>query len=381
MKIAQVVCTFPPYMAGTGNVCFHNSLELAKLGHDVTVFTSRYPDEDFKYPDLLKVVRFKPCFRIGNAPFLPKLTAIEKFDIVHLHYPFVFGAELVLLNSLLRNNTLVVTYHQDLIFGGILGYLVRIYNIIVRDQVISKAKRILTPTLDHFANSSVKHVLTCRETDVIELPNGVDPEHFNPGVSNRELREKYGIRDDENVVLFVGALDKAHIVKGVDILLNAFRKLQSAGKVSLLIVGDGDLRHQYEKLAKDLAISDRVIFTGTILNWELPAYYALSDLVVLPSTSVEMFGMVLVEAMACGRPVIGTTLPGLRTVVDDGKNGLLAEPGNVDDLTAKMQYLLDNEPVRKRFGVQGRKKAEDRYSWPKIGKTLEQVYLEVLSEA
>jgi glycosyltransferase involved in cell wall biosynthesis len=367
-------------MAGTGNVCFHNSLELAKLGHDVTVFTSRYPDEDFKYPDLLKVVRFKPCFRIGNAPFLPKLIVLGKFDIVHLHYPFVFGAELVLLNSLLRKNTLVITYHQDLIFGGILGYLVRIYNIIVRDQVLSKAKRILTPTLDHFASSEVKQLLARRETDVIELPNGVDPEHFNPGVSNRELREKYRIRDDENVVLFVGALDKAHIVKGVDVLLNAFRKLQSAGKVSLLIVGDGDLRHQYEKLARDLAISDRVTFTGTILNWELPAYYALSDLVVLPSTSVEMFGMVLVEAMACGKPVIGTTLPGLRTVVDDGKNGLLAEPGNVEDLTAKMQYLLDNEPVRKRFGAQGRKKAEDRYSWPKIGKTLEQVYIEVLSE-
>lgn len=381
MRIAQVVHTFPPYMGGTGNVCFHNSLELAKLGHDVTVFTSRYPDEDFKYPDLIKVVRFKPCLRIGLAPFLPKLIVLEKFDIVHLHYPFVFGAELILLNSLLRKNIFVVTYHQDLIFDGMLGYLIEVYNRVVGNQVLSKAKRILAPSFDYLANSSIKHILVPREQDVVELPNGVDIEEFNPNISSRELREKYGMRDNENVILFVGALDESHKFKGVDVLLKAFSKLVHSQDVTLIIVGRGSLENSYRMIATELGISTKVIFAGGVSDDELPKYYSLCDLFILPSVSkAEIFGLVLVEAMSCGKPVIATNLPGVRTVVDDGKNGLLVEPGNVGDLAVKMQYLLGNESTRKSFGIRGRRKVEDKYSWQKIGEELDRIYSEVLLE-
>ena len=93
----------------------------------------------------------------------------------------------------------------------------------------------------------------------------------------------------------------------------------------------------------------------------------------------EAFGLVLVEAMATGKPVIASNLPGVRTVVNNGKDGFLVEPKNVEDLTLKIQYLLENEEVRKKFGREGREKVEEKYLWEKIGEKLESVYYKVVA--
>lgn len=377
MKIAQVSATFPPYMAGTGNVCYHNSLELAKLGHDVTVFTSRFPDIDYEYPGPLKVKRFKPLFRVGNAPFIPQFLTIKDFDIVHLHYPFIFGSELILLNPLLKKNNFIVTYHQDLIYDGFLNYILKGYNALVRDKVLSRAKKILTPSMDHLVSSSIKHFVKEREHDIVELTNGVDIKKFNPNITFDGITEKHHL-SDEKVILFVGALDKSHQFKGVEILIKAFAKLNYK-KAILIIVGGGELKEFYQNFAQKIGVHKKAIFVGRISDSELQTYYALSDLLVLPSTSTEMFGLVLIEAMACGKPVIATNLPGVRTVVDNGKNGFLVDPKDVEALSSKIEYLLENEDVRRKFGREGRKKAEMYYSWGKIGKKLESIYLEVLS--
>jgi glycosyltransferase involved in cell wall biosynthesis len=378
MRIAQVVSTFPPYMAGTGNVCYYNSLELARLGHDVTVFTSRYPDDEYDYPPSIRVVRSKPWFRIGNAPFLPGLAGIRQYDIVHLHYPFIFGAEMVLINSWLRHNTLVVTCHQDLIFNGFLGPFVAGYKTLLGNRALSRARKILAPSLDYIANSSFKRLVDTRGNDVAELPNGVDIERFNPAVDCTGVRSKYNL-GGRSVVLFVGALDKAHYHRRVDVLMRAFSKLENQETI-LMITGEGDMQSGYRRLAADLGVADRVVFTGTILNWDLPQYYALCDLMVLPSTRLEIFGMVLVEAMACGKPVIGSNLPGVRTVVDDEVNGFLVEPGDVDELAAKMRRLLADKDLRQAFGQEARRKVEAQYDWRAIGQRLERIYQDVLGE-
>lgn len=377
MKVAQITATFPPYLGGTGNVCYHNSLELAKLGHEVVVFTSRYPDEDYDYSELIEVKRFKPLFRIGNAPFIPKLIVLEKFDIVHLHYPFIFGAELLLLNSLLKKNIFMVTYHQDLIFDGFLRPFLTGYNYFVRDQVLAKARKLLTPSIDHLVNSSIKHIAKERMQDVIELPNGVDINKFNPNITTDKIKERYRLTD-EKIILFVGALDKAHRFKGIDILIKAFSKLKYK-KTVLMIVGEGELKGYYQNLARGIGMSKKIIFAGGVFNYDLPEYYVSSYLLILPSTSIEMFGIVLIEAMACKKPVIATNLSGVRTVVDDGKNGFLVRPKNVKELSNKIEYILENEEIAKKFGEEGRKKVVREYSWSQIGKKLESVYTEVLS--
>ncbi|KUK17004.1 glycosyltransferase family 4 protein [Thermococcus sibiricus] len=377
MKIAQVSATFPPYMAGTGNVCYHYAMELAKLGHEVTVFTSRYPDEDYAYPDIITVKRFKPLFRIGNAPFIPQLLReIQDFDIVHLHYPFFFGGELIYFLKKLRNQKYVVTYHNDVILLGMWGIPLKFYKTMVMKQILKNAEKIIVTSMDYARNSDLWKISRAREK-IVEVPNGVDINKFSPKISGEEIKTMYNI-EDKDIVLFVGALDKAHYFKGVEYLLQSFATIEDRNSI-LIIVGDGDLKGYYMRLAESLRLKKRVLFTGRVPDKDLPKYYASADVVVLPSITMgEAFGLVLVEGMATGKPVIGSNLPGVRTVVDDGINGYLVEPKNTAELSEKINYLLENEKIRKKFGKRGRKKVEKLYSWKKIAKRLENIYTGVI---
>lgn len=372
MKIAQVSATFPPYMAGTGNVCYHNAVELAKLGHDVTVFTSRYPDEDYTYPDSITVKRYKPWFRIGNAPFLPQLLSLRGFDIIHLHYPFFFGGEMIYLLSKLTKQKYVISYHNDVMLSGIINPFLSIYKSTCMRLIVKNSRKICTSSLDFGVNSELTSVMDVSNGCFAEVPIGVDADRFNPSIDTIAIKSRHNLLG-KRVILFVGALDKAHYFKGLEYLLDSFAGLNIDGAI-LLIIGDGDLKDYYQDLSQKMGVLDRVIFLGKVQNEELPKYYATADLLVLPSIKIESFGLVLLEAMACGKPVIASDLPGVRTVVDDGVNGFLVKPRDCNDLTAKMRYLLENDEVRESFGKAGRKKVEEKYSWEKIGEELERLY-------
>ena len=378
MKIAQVTATFPPYMAGTGNVCYHYAIELAKLGHEVTVFTSRYPDEDYSYPDLIEVKRFKQLFRIGNAPFIPQLFGIKDYDIIHLHYPFFFGGEMIYLLRKLRGANYVASYHNNVDIRGFLEMPVRMHSKLISKRILTHAEKVIVPTLD-FYNSSVRNIFDLEETTVIEIPNGVDLSLFLG--DGKEIRARYNLDESCRVILFVGALDKAHYYKGLEILMSSFRQLLSKYKdIKLMVIGDGNLKKHYMNLSKEYNIEKFTSFTGKISNFEdLAKHYLACDIVVYPTTTIESFGMVLIEAMAAEKPVIASNISGIRAVVDDGVNGLLTEPKNIEDLTSKIRFMLENKDVRREFGKEGRKKAERNYSWEKIGKKIESIYLEVLS--
>lgn len=374
MKIAQVSATFPPYMAGTGNVCYHNAVELAKLGHDVTVFTSRYPDEDYTYPDSITVKRYKPWFRIGNAPFLPQLLSLRGFDIIHLHYPFFFGGEMIYLLSKLTKQKYVISYHNDVMLSGIINPFLSIYKSTCMRLIVKNSRKICTSSLDFGVNSELTSVMDVSNGCFAEVPIGVDADRFNPSIDTIAIKSRHNLLG-KRVILFVGALDKAHYFKGLEYLLDSFAGLNIDGAI-LLIIGDGDLKDYYQDLSQKMGVLDRVIFLGKVQNEELPKYYATADLLVLPSIKIESFGLVLLEAMACGKPVIASDLPGVRTVVDDGVNGFLVRPRDCDDLATKMRLLLENNEMRVTFGRAGRKKVEEKYSWENIGKALERLYLE-----
>ncbi len=378
MNIAEISSTFPPYLGGTGNVCYHNSIELARLGHNVTVFTSRFPDIEMNYPDLIKVKRFKPIFRFGNAPLIPQLLEIKNFDIIHLHYPFYFGGEIIYLISKLRKQKYVLTYHQDVILKGFMNILPIIHKLTLFDMIINNADKICVTSLDHSRNSFIKNIVEKKYDSIIEIPNGVDINVFKPEIDSSLIRKKLSV-ENKKIVLFVGALDKAHYFKGVEYLLRSLKMLKNRD-VILIIIGEGDLKEYYRSLSEKLGVEKKTIFTGRSSAEDLPKYYSLSDVVVLPSISVgEIFGIVLIEAMSTEKPVIATNLPGVRTVVDEGINGFLVRPMDIDSLAYKIDYLLDNDSIRRKFGKNGRKKVERYYSWEKIGKKLELVYKEIIN--
>ena len=170
-----------------------------------------------------------------------------------------------------------------------------------------------------------------------------------------------------------------------DLLEKIYRVIAGSWPVKILvlvIVGRGDMRDSYEQEVDKLALGDRVHFAGYVPDDELPDYYRLADVTVLPSTTAgEAFGLVLLESMASGVPVIASNLPGVRTVVDPEMDGLLAQPSDEDDLAAKLTALLSLQPEqRQAMGLAGRRKVEARYAWSKIGDLLDNMYGEIVEE-
>lgn len=377
MRIAQITATFPPYMAGTGNVCYHNARELARLGHRVTVYTAAGPSQATNDPEGVVVRRLPAVIRFGNAPLLPGLLRIRGEDVIHLHLPFIFGAELIWAVSKLRNIPLVVTYHNDLIGAGFRRLLFDAYTFLSVGTVLGAARKIAVVSEDHARYCAQAPLFQKRRQDVVEIPNGVDTGLFRPLADAAGIRRKHGISASNPVILFVGALDRAHHYKGLSTLFQAVSKI-ARDNARLVIVGEGELKDHYRAQAAKIGIGERTIFTGSISVSELPLYYNNADVFVLPSHTLESFGMVLVEAMACGKPVIATDLPGVRSVVANGKDGFLVPPADADALAGKIRFLIDHPGKRREMGRCGRAKAESKYAWPKIAPRILRMYEEAL---
>ncbi|HET6515291.1 MAG TPA: glycosyltransferase family 4 protein [Thermodesulfovibrionales bacterium] len=211
-------------------------------------------------------------------------------------------------------------------------------------------------------SSSVRDVLTgCgvspEKVEVIHnsvLLRKLDPQT----VDRRGAREELSIDEADMVIGAVGALHKG---KGVYELLNAVKKLsQDRHNLKLLFVGDGPERNRLEEEARHLSLLDRVIFTG--IRRDIERMYAAMDIFALPSSCDEAFGMVIIEAMAMGRPVIGTKVGGIPDIITDGSNGLLVPPGNEDALAAALSRYLDDGRFRDQMAYGGRRIVEERFS-------------------
>ncbi|HEY0606515.1 MAG TPA: glycosyltransferase family 4 protein [Herpetosiphonaceae bacterium] len=381
LRIAHVTATFPPYRGGTGNVCYHNARELARRGHDVHVFTAAIDGASgVEQRDGITIHRLRPLVRVGNAPILPGLlTALRGFDVIHLHYPF-FGGEITTLAARLSHTPLVITYHQDVLLHGLMGLIERTLRLTAGRLTLRSAARLLFTSRDYGNASYVRPLLRGREAHIGELPNGVDTNAFTPGPIDSAFRSQHQLSAEDRVALLVAGLDRAHYFKGVDVFLRALAQLPK--DIKGVIVGDGDLRASYQATAAALGLGDRVRFAGRVSDTDLPRYYRLADVTVLPSVTMgEAFGLVLVESLASARPVIATNLPGVRTVVSQERDGLLVEPNDPAALAQALGQILGDGHRSRNMGQVGRTKVELLYDWAQIGARLEAIYQQVLSEA
>jgi glycosyltransferase involved in cell wall biosynthesis len=379
MRIAHVTATFPPYSGGTGNVCYYNARELARQGHEVHVYTvTMLGAPVFERIEGMQVHRLWSMFQMGNAPFLPGLLKLDGFDIIHIHYPFIFGSDLIWLITRLRHIPYVFTYHNDLIGKGIRRVLFDVYLAFSAPLIFAAAARVITVSKDHAKNCKLAPLFKKRWNHVVEIPNGVDKTVFHSSYDSLKSKKHRNIPESAKVILFVGGLDRAHHYKGVSDLLEAFAVLTHP-ETWLLIIGDGDLRAGFMEKAKSLGIFDRVVFAGQLQHSELPEAIAAADMLVLPSFA-ESFGMALIEAMACGKPVIASNLPGVRKVVIEGETGLLFTPGNVNELVKAIQSLLGNPDKCIQMGQTGLRVVE-QYTWEVAAQKLLAIYQEVLNTA
>jgi len=370
MRVAVLTCVYPPYGGGIGHTAYHTA-ELLASEHEVTVFTPRYHSStSFTKAPGVTVVALRPWGNIGNAAFLPQLLwRLRKFNVVHLHYPF-FGAQ-ELLRFLPKRVRLVVTYHMVAQAGGAKGFVLKFVAGSVEPFLGRRASLLLTQTEDYLAAVALPRLGHPEKWQV--LPPGV-AQTYSPGEASRALEHSLGIPEHMPVVLFVGSLDAAHAFKGVSVLLAALAKLKHR-TWQALIVGKGNARPQYEAEVKRLGLSRQVQFVGYVPEHELPSYYRLASVFVLPSTSgAETFGLVAVQAMACAIPVVASKLPGLRAVVRDQQTGLLVSPGDATALAAALDHLLGSPPEARAMGDHGALVVEQEYRWQAIGRKLRDLY-------
>lgn len=384
MKIAIITSTFPPYAGGIGNVALFNARELAKLGHQVTIFTPLYEPVKEEVTDI-EIKRIKPFLKYGNAAFVPALGWMLKgYDIIHLHYPFFGGAEVVWFYKRKFRKSgakIILHYHMDVMGEGIFKTIFNIHRKFCLPKIIKMSDKIIFTSMDYGKNSYLAKYLEKDLEKFVEVSNGVDTKNFSPQPKDHNLMKKYEIDQDDKVVVFVGGLDKAHYFKGVEYLIAAMGRLrQTDYSWKLIIIGKGELQKEYENLASQLKLDFKVFFAGYVPNEDLPKHYNLADVVVLPSIDKsEAFGLTLVEGMSCGKPVVATDLAGVRSVVTDKMDGLLVQPKNSDDLAAKLNYFLSNPDEVESFGKAGLRKAKLKYDWAIIGQKLDELY-KVLNE-
>jgi glycosyltransferase involved in cell wall biosynthesis len=369
MKIAQVVCVYPPYKGGIGTAAVNAGRILSEAGFDVTTFT---PDYGQAFEPIENVIRIKSPLKVGNTAFLPSLTKkLKDFDIIYLHYPF-FGAEEVLwfLKKFIWKNKkkLVVQYHMDAAFNGFIGKTFLKTHDLVFKTLFSDADLILSASLDYVESSRIKSFYLKNKEKFLEIPYGLDTDKFSPS------KEK--VTNEKFKIIFVGGLDKAHYFKGINVLLKALAGLKKEGQEFILdIVGSGDLMEDYKAQAKNFDIENEVVFCGKVSDDDLPQKYREADLVVLPSVnSGEAFGIVLTEGLACGVPVVASNLPGVRSVFTDGKEGFVVEVGNATDLATKIRFFMDYGARRREMGLAGRELALAKYSFKVVAEKLTQAF-------
>ena len=375
MKIAIISSTFPPYKGGMGNAAFYIARELRARGHNAAVFTPKYgfiENDEFSF----KVIRLIPWIKYGNSAFCPQLFwRLWNYDIIYLVYPFFGGAEAVWLLKKIKGKKIkfFINYQMDVSLSGVLGEIVGFYSKFILPRVAAAADTVSFLSMDHGRSSLLKNLINKNPGKFIETANGVDAKKFRclPERETEQLRKKMGIAGDERIIMFCGGLDRAHYFKGVDNLLRAFQRINSEYKsVKLLIVGGGDLKNHYQDLAIKLGLENKVIFSGEFGHNDLPYFYNICDVFVLPSIHSESFGIVLIEAMACGKPVVASNLPGVRATFTDKKHGFLVEPGNIADLAEKITIILNNNDLAGKMGENGRKFIKEKYTWENIAKKI-----------
>lgn len=298
-----------------------------------------------------------------------------KPDVLHAHFAYPEGWA-ACTAKLGKKVPLIVTLHgYDILMESSVRYGIRLYkkyDAIVK-TVLNDADRVIV------ASRAVYEEATklCNPDKIALIPNGVDTNRFNPGLDGSAIRRRYGIED-----AFVVFTVRGHMPKyGIEYLIRAAPYLvRQVRDVIFVIGGDGPLRKYHERLAHELGVGEHVIFTGVIPWNELPLFYVASDVVVVPSLQ-EAWGLVVTEAMACGKPVIGSDVGGIRDQVINGWNGFLVPPRNPRTIAEKILYFIENPGEARKMGANGRRLVVEHFDIEKRIDRLVKLYEEVLTNS
>lgn len=369
MKLMVVAPYFYPKIGGMENYAWTIAKGLKeKYGWEVFAVTSNHEENKYKEDVIqgIKIYRLPILFKFSNTPINPmwyfsmkKIIAKEKPDAINAHSPVPFMADIAGAAS--DNIPFVLTYHAGSMKKnkGLIDMAISAYESTFLKSLFERSDKIVCYTQE-FIDTNLKQF----KPKIERITPGVDIALFNPAKTYVK-----------NKVLFVGRIEKTSEWKGIKYLLDAMALIiKQNDKAILELVGSGDAVNDFKTYAKQLKIDKQVKFVGPLKGKKLADAYKNTSVLVLPSTSnAESFGMVIIEAMASGIPVIGSDIGGIPQVIDHKINGLLVEPKNSKSLAKAILTLLEDIPYSKTLGKNGYKKVKDNYDWlTKIELTKEQ---------
>ncbi|NJE12897.1 glycosyltransferase family 4 protein [Thermococcus sp. LS2] len=346
MRILMVSPYFYPEGGGLERYAYEMAKELSKENEVVVICSTKRESRDEKIGKI-KILRKKPNFILSNTPirfFLPfELLAMMKrknFDLIIAHTPVPFFADVASLVARLLKKPIIIVYHTgELKKGSWVDLLAELYE----------------RTIERITLENTKIISVSRYVQGILWKKGFYSKVKYPKVGEDFLLAEPDFKGKGNVILFVGQLGKFHRWKNLELLLKALVLVKrEIPDVKLIVIGSGDLEDYYKRLAKDLNLEKNVEFLGHVSKKELIESYRTAKILVLPSSKSEAFGIVILEALALGTPVIVSRVGEFPVIVEEKKSGL---PAKLDekDLAEKILFLLRDEKTRRKMGITGRK--------------------------
>jgi phosphatidylinositol alpha-mannosyltransferase len=348
---------------------------MKKKGFDVKIIYPKFDKEGIGVPDgvekgdTIKVGLPIPIILnsslsyigVGMPKTAKKILREHNFDIIHFHEP---TAHPFMWSFLYHSDSInIATFHTYK--GSMSSSLVKVLKFLGRPIV-----EILNSKIHgRIAVSEAAKKLASKfvEGEYKIVPNGVDVARFKDAEPFAEFSDTFNI-------LFVGRLEPR---KGIRHLIKAYKTFRKIAPKSKLIIAGSGLSSYYKAFVPS-KIEDNVFFVGPVPFDMIPRFYASADICVFPSTKSESFGIVLIEAMAAGKPVIASRIDGYCAVVEDGKNGILVEPEDDDELARAMVELYFKNDVRRKLEEGGREKARE-FDWTKIVDRITEFYAKVTS--
>jgi glycosyltransferase involved in cell wall biosynthesis len=386
MRILQVISSFPPAYSYGGPLkfAFELSKELVKKNHDVTVYTTDVFDSNsrLKYntnPEIMdgiQVYRFRNIsnalcrihFSCAPTMFFSLKNKIRDFDIIHLHEYRSFQAMCVQYWAKKYHIPYIVQAH-----GAVLPFfekqnLKKIYDFVGGRKVLENAATCVALTnteSDQYISMGVS------KNKIAIIPNGIENSQYSDLPPRGQFRSKYHIFENERIILSLGRI---HKIKGIDLLVAAFSQLcNQTNNVKLVIAGpDGGSLAQIQQQVRELHLENNVIFTGPLYGNDKIEAYIDADVFVLPSRH-EAFPMTVLEAWACGTPVIATNNCCISDIIRYTDDNIIVEFDPVH-MKEKILELLNNDEKRKEIGKKGKKLVRDNFDITQIVQKVEGVY-------
>ncbi len=372
--------SYIPAVDGVVTSILNFSAELERRGHKIYIFTSgnniTKAKSNNKKVIVARGIKFKnyPQYNLAVFPFFASLKLYKiNPDIIHIQTPFIMGLS-GLISAKLSKIPVVSSFHTMFMDKSIIKEYASKNKYL--QNLFTKYSWHYTKFFYNSANNtiipsySIKQVLEKHgiKSKIYIVPNGFNPKYFNQKINGLSTRQNLIENKHDKIILYVGRISKE---KKLEILIKAAKVLNN--NIKFVIVGDGPALAYYKNIVEKNSLQNRFKFIGFVPHKELGKYYAASDLFCIPST-FETQGLVALEAMACGKPVIGANHLALKDIIKNNKNGELFKPNDYKSCAKKIKKVLNNIKSYK-YTIE----TANKYSVEKMTDKLIDVYKNVLT--